>query len=501
MGRRKMETGDIVVVDARGVRALGIVEEISGDAEKTGGLGNASQGKWAYRVRILCGSRHADGSPVPADTDIWINDDPWDVRVDGEDGYALPEHFQGEDVARLLAKAGVARKSMISDEEGAWNRRKRRTAIIKWIIAVVCVVAVVLGAGVMVKRHWQQVAEQQRQGQLDNLIDSTDLYALGLLRQCGDLQTISTGLGAQYATVAPRTDGLDSATLGCMLESMGEQDTAANELSLWRALIGASVGNLVTNRKQLESLPWQTVMDIEIRCGMGFDSGVMCDVRSGDESFGEGDTNGGASSDDSASNGSASTDASPSSTNSSEEAGAQSGEGEFDPDNVRGRWCRKDGVTCVVITPQTEGQAMPLVLDTSQMGDANPLPDGQTSTLMVPNYQSQQDPETLRRQFHMVTEYTYRIDCSTQTDASSCDGETVHKPAYDQSTGAPASAGVIMVQKPLEVVRVGPDNTLPVEGIDASNPPAQVAYLIIKPYGEAQPNSVSDDMVFYSRMT
>ncbi|MEF2737094.1 MAG: hypothetical protein U0N15_07735, partial [Bifidobacterium choerinum] len=371
----------------------------------------------------------------------------------------------------------------------------------KWIIAVVCVVAVVLGAGVLVKRHRQQVAEQQRQERLDNLIDSTDSYALGLLRQCGDLQTISTGLGAQYATVAPRTDGLDSATLGCMLESMGEQDTGANELSLWRALIGASVGNLVTNPKQLESLPWQTVMDIEIRCGKGFDSVVMCDVRSGDESFGEGDTNGGASSDDSASNGSASTDASTSSTNSSEEAGAQSGEGEFDPDNVRGRWCRKDGVTCVVITPQTEGQAMPLVMDTSQMGDANPLPDGQTSTLMVPNYQSQQDPATLRQQFHMVTEYTYRIDCSTQTDASSCDGETVHKPAYDQSTGAPASAGIIMVQKPLEVVRVGPDNTLPVDGIDASNPPAQVAYLIIKPYGEAQPNSVSDDMVFYSRMT
>ncbi|MGO4959804.1 hypothetical protein ACTQ5B_06545 [Bifidobacterium pseudolongum] len=249
-----------------------------------------------------------------------------------------------------------------------------------------------------------------------------------------------------------------------MLESMGEQDEGANELSLWRALIGASVGNLVTNPKQLESLPWQTVMDIEIRCGMGFDSVVMCDVRSGDESFGEGDTNGGASSDDSASNGSASTDASTSSTDSSEEAGAQSGEGEFDPDNVRGRWCRKDGVTCVVITPQTEGQAMPLVMDTSQMGDANPLPDGQTSTLMVPNYQSQQDPATLRQQFHMVTEYTYRIDCSTQTDASSCDGETVHKPAYDQSTGAPASAGIIMVQKPLEVVRVGPDNTLPVHG-------------------------------------
>ena len=92
---------------------------------------------------------------------------------------------------------------MTSDEEGAWNRRKRRTAIIKWIIAVVCVAAVVLGAGVLVKRHRQQVAEQQRQERLDNLIDSTDSYALGLLRQCGDLQTISTGLGAQYATVAP----------------------------------------------------------------------------------------------------------------------------------------------------------------------------------------------------------------------------------------------------------------------------------------------------------
>lgn len=34
---------------------------------------------------------------------------------------------------------------------------------------MVCVVAVVLGAGVLVKRHRQQVAEQQRQERLDNL--------------------------------------------------------------------------------------------------------------------------------------------------------------------------------------------------------------------------------------------------------------------------------------------------------------------------------------------
>ena len=501
MTRRRMEIGDIVVVDARGVKALGIVEEISGDVEKTGGMGDSSQGKLAYRVRILCGYHRADGMPVPADVDIWINDDPWDVRIDGEDGYALPEHFQGEDVARLLAKVGVERKSMTPDEEGAWNKWKRRKAIIKCFIAVACVVAIVLGAGVLVKHHRQQVAEQQRQEQLDNLIDSTDSYALGLFRKCGDRQTISTGLGAQYATVAMRTDGIDSATLGCLLESMDEQDTGVNELALWRALLGASLGNIVTNSKQLESLPWRTVMDVEVRCGMNFDGGIMCDVRSGDGSFGERDANGDDSSDDSASNGSTSTDASTSAANGSGETSTQSGAGEFDPDNVRGRWCRKGGVTCVVITPQTEGQAMPLALDTTQMGNANPLPDGQTSTLMVPNYQSQQDPATLRQQFHMVTEYTYRIDCSTQTDASSCDGETVHKPAYDQSTGAPASAGIIMVQKPLEVVRVGPDNTLPVAGLDASNPPAQVAYLIIKPYGEAQPNSVSDDTVFYSRMT
>lgn len=58
-----------------------------------------------------------------------------------------------------------------------------------------------------------------------------------------------------------------------------------------------------------------------------------------------------------------------------------------------------------------------------------------------------------------------------------------------------------MVREPLELVRVGPDNTLPVDGLDESNPPAQVAYLIIKPYGKTQPGSISNDTVFYSRLT
>ena len=45
MTRRRMEIGDIVVVDARGVKALGIVEEISGDVEKTGGMGGLFPGQ------------------------------------------------------------------------------------------------------------------------------------------------------------------------------------------------------------------------------------------------------------------------------------------------------------------------------------------------------------------------------------------------------------------------------------------------------------------------
>lgn len=499
MTRRNMEVGDIVVVDTSDVNALGIVTEISGDGEKTGGVGDASKGRWAYGVRVLRGVHRADGTSMPTGAQIWVNDDPWRVHVDGEDGYALPESYQGESVARLLAKAGVERRSMTPDEERALSRRRRRGAVMRWIVAVVCVVAIVMGAGVLVKHHRKQAAERQRQEQLDGLVGDTDSYALKLLRRCGGLQTISTGLGVQYATVAPSADGLDSATLGCMLESMGEEDTGANEVTLWRALIDASIGNLVTNPGQLGSLPWRSVMGIEARCGIDFDGRIMCDVRSADGSFGENNSSDDASPDGQASNGPMPADASTTTSDNSGEVGSWTDE--YDPDNVRGRWCRKDGVTCVVITPQVEGQRWPLMLDATQMGDANPLPDGQTSTLMAPNYQGVQEPETLRQQLHMVTEYTYRIDCSTRVDDAPCDGETVHKPEYDQSTGAPGSAGIIMVQEPLEVVRVGPDNTLSVDGLDTSNPPEHVAYLIIKPYGEAQPNSVSDDTVFYSRLT
>ncbi|MGO4921918.1 hypothetical protein [Bifidobacterium choerinum] len=499
MACRNMEVGDIVVVDTSDVNALGIVTEISGDGEKTGGVGDASKGRWAYGIRVLRGVRRADGTSMPTGAQIWVDDDPWRVHVDGEDGYALPESYQGESVARLLAKAGVERRGMTPDEERALSRRRRRGAVIRWIVAVVCVVAIVMGAGVLAKHHRKQAAERQRQERLDGLVGDADSYALKLLRRCGGLQTISTGLGVQYATVAPSADGLDSATLGCMLESMGEEDTGANEVTLWRALIDASIGNLVTNPGQLVSLPWQSVMGIEVRCGIDFDGRIMCDVRSADGSFGENGSSDGASPDGQASNEPMPADASTTTSDNSGEVSSWTDE--FDPDNVRGRWCLKDGVTCVVITPQVEGQRWPLALDTAQMGDANPLPDGQTSTLMAPNYQDVQEPETLRQQLRMVTEYTYRIDCSTQPDDTPCDGQTVRKPTYDQTTGAPGSAGIVMVREPLELVRVGPDNTLPVDGLDESNPPAQVAYLIIKPYGKTQPGSISNDTVFYSRLT
>ncbi|MCQ5164266.1 hypothetical protein NE588_15500, partial [Faecalibacterium prausnitzii] len=40
---------------------------------------------------------------------------------------------------------------------------------------------------------------------------------------------------------------------------------------------------------------------------------------------------------------------------SADDSGATAGNSGFDPDNIRGTWCRSDGVTCVKITPQTEG--------------------------------------------------------------------------------------------------------------------------------------------------
>ena len=120
MACRNMEVGDIVVVDTSDVNALGIVTEISGDGEKTGGVGDASKGRWAYGIRVLRGVRRADGTSMPTGAQIWVDDDPWRVHVDGEDGYALPESYQGESVARLLAKAGVERRSMTPMRNGPW---------------------------------------------------------------------------------------------------------------------------------------------------------------------------------------------------------------------------------------------------------------------------------------------------------------------------------------------------------------------------------------------
>lgn len=54
MACRNMEVGDIVVVDTSDVNALGIVTEISGDGEKTGGVGMrpkaAGHTEYAYCV-------------------------------------------------------------------------------------------------------------------------------------------------------------------------------------------------------------------------------------------------------------------------------------------------------------------------------------------------------------------------------------------------------------------------------------------------------------------
>ena len=499
MSRRNMEVGDIVVVDDERINALGVVTEISGEPVKTGGAGNESKGKWAYRIRFLCGINRADGALLPYGDETWLNDDPWRSHVDGEDGFSLPESFLGRNVADLLARSGVQRKALSSEQMAAVNRKRQRKRIVTIVIAVVCVVAIVVGVTTLVKYRQQQEAMQQQREQMQDLIDSTDPYALKLLRNCGDLPTISTGYGVEYATITMPTDAdkVDWNALGCMVKSMGEEDTGANRYALWTGIYScvmdssiSGTGILVTET-ELESLPWKTVMDIESRCGIDMNGNVLCNVRSGNASFGEDDSN-----DVPSVGGSTPNEPSPNSSDTSTGAAGEAA-GEFDPDNVRGRWCRKDGTTCVVITPQTEGKSTPLVLDTSQMGDENPLSGGQTSTLMGYNYQSQPSASDAEQQLRMITQYSYRIDCSMYGEP--CDGTTLH--VADMAIGGAPGTGIKFEQKPLLVTRVGPTNAMPIDGLDESNPPEHVAYLIIQPYGETPANSVSDDTVFYPRMT
>lgn len=498
MARRHMEVGDVVVVDNERIHALGVVEKISGDSDLTGGLGNAATGNWAYRIRVVLGRKRADGSSLPSGDEVWLEDDPWQVHIDGEDGFTLPESFLGENVVDVLGCSGVTRKAPSDEQVATAHARRRRKRVASIVIAIICVIAVVSGAMASVRHHRQQVAMQRQQEaaqrqreRMQDLIDSTDSYVVELIRNCGDLPTIDAAYGTEYATVTLPVDPVDWNTLGCMVTSMGEEDTGANRYVLWTGLIG-SVSTMLATRADLKSASWRTVMDVEARCAMGMDGGFFCDVRSGDESYGEDDSNDTPSEDGSASSEPSS---SPADTTT---GGAQQAAGEFNPDNVRGRWCRKDGTTCVIITPQTEGKATPLVLDTSQMGEENPLPSGQTTTLMGYNYQSQPSASDTEQQLRMITQYSYRIDCSMYGDEP-CDGTTLHM--ADMAVGGTPGTGVKFEQMPLAVTRMGPTNELPVQGLDEANPPEHVAYLIIQPYGQTPDNSVSDDTVFYSRLT
>lgn len=93
MTRRAMRLGDIVVVDSVGLDVLGLVVDVSTDPAMTKGI--AYDGVPAYRVHVLQGRRRESGVVLPAHEDVWIRDNPWDVHIDGEDGYALPHLFQG----------------------------------------------------------------------------------------------------------------------------------------------------------------------------------------------------------------------------------------------------------------------------------------------------------------------------------------------------------------------------------------------------------------------
>ena len=183
---------------------------------------------------------------------------------------------------------------------------------------------------------------------------------------------------------------------------------------------------------------------------------------------------------------------------SADDSGATAGNSGFDPDNIRGTWCRSDGVTCVKITPQTEGNTSPLVLYTSRMGDLNPLPNGQTTIPL--GYVHQDNPNTSSGAQQLITQYTYRIDCEVWAqyyNNVACDGEAVH--TVDMSLPDVPRSGIKFVQRPLSVTRVISTSDSPIEGLDDSNPPTRAVYLVVEPYGGRAADSVSDDTVFYWR--
>ena len=142
MTRRAMRLSDIIVVDSAGLDALGLVVDVSTDPALTKGV--ACDGVPAYRVRVLQGRRREAGAVLPVHGDLWIRDNPWDVHIDGEDGYALPHVFQGVDVDRMLSAYAVSRRP---PEQAAMRRSMASisTSPRVWaIVAVIAVVAVVL---------------------------------------------------------------------------------------------------------------------------------------------------------------------------------------------------------------------------------------------------------------------------------------------------------------------------------------------------------------------
>lgn len=141
MTRRTMQIGDIVVVNNAELDTLGLVVDASSNPALTGNV--AQNGAPAFRIHALHGSRRESGATIPVHDDIWIRDDPWQVRIDGVEGFTLPEFFRGNHVSTMLANAGVQRRPIEMDASKTAEAQQRQRNIVIIIVCVALIAAAI----------------------------------------------------------------------------------------------------------------------------------------------------------------------------------------------------------------------------------------------------------------------------------------------------------------------------------------------------------------------
>lgn len=142
MTRRTMHIGDLVVVDNAQLSILGVVMDASANPTLTGNV--AQNGAPAFRIHVLCGTRHESGAGLAMHDDVWIRDNPWHVHIDGVDGFSLPEMYQGSHVPTMLTNAGIRRHPAAGIKHVTNTAEARQWR--KHIVIIVVCVAVVAAA-------------------------------------------------------------------------------------------------------------------------------------------------------------------------------------------------------------------------------------------------------------------------------------------------------------------------------------------------------------------